>query len=801
MVDTLGLLLAVSVTAASVQDRDGAHPVEWQPRCPKHPSIQTLFVDSAYADACAQTVCQCHGIRVDVVRHAGNRRSGRWHDAHQADLCTIEANVQGFVVLAKRWVVERTHAWNERTRRLIMHHDRLTSVAETWVWLPRPACYCADSLLDFVNTLLGIMTYTAEQIKVLEGLEAVRKRPGMYIGDTGVAGLHHCIWEIVDNSVDEHLAGHCQHIQVTLHADGSVSVLDDGRGIPVDVHPTKGIPTVTLVLTVLHAGGKFDNESGASGYKVSGGLHGVGASVVNALSDRFEVDVWRDGGHWRQTFRHGVPQGDLQRVGGDEGKRGTLVRFWPDLTIFKDEEDGVRIAFDASIIERNLAQRAYLNPGLDITFADEASGRTQRWQAQSFADVLTLFAPQAAPVGDKILAFAGKEETAEGPVEVQVAFGVWAARGGEQRSWANNIHTPQGGTHEQGLKTAYLRALNKYATENDLIKEPFDAVDAREGWFAAVAVKLVSPRFAGQTKDKLSNTAVSGVVSKLVFAEMLRAFEEDPKFARAVVNRAKTAQQARLAAEKARAQVERKGALSVGTLPGKLADCQSRDPAESELFIVEGDSAGGSAKQGRDRRTQAILPLKGKPLNVWKAEAIKAIKNEEISAIVQALGLKFQADGTALYDEEALRYHKVIILADADVDGAHITTLLLTLLHQVCPDLIANGRVFIGQPPLYRARKGTRHEWIADDAALALFRAQHGDGWEIQRFKGLGEMNPEELWETTMNPETRSLLQVCYEPDRAAADHDDVFDLLMGKEVPPRRAFIEENAEFAQLDV
>lgn len=645
------------------------------------------------------------------------------------------------------------------------------------------------------------MTYTAEQIKVLEGLEAVRKRPGMYIGDTGIAGLHHCIWEIVDNSVDEHLAGHCSAITVTKHKDGSISVLDNGRGIPVDVHPTKGIPTVTLVLTVLHAGGKFENESGASGYKVSGGLHGVGASVVNALSDRLVVDVWRDGGHYRQSFRHGVPQTELQRI-ENSAKRGTLVRFWPDLTIFKDEDEGTTIAFDAEIIRKSLSQRAYLNPGLEITFVDEATDQSQTWKAEGFADILRIFAPQGSPIGDKILVFSGTEETSEGPVEAQVAMGVWASRGGEQRSYANNIATPQGGTHEQGLKTAYLRALNKYATENDLIKEPFEAADAREGWFAAVSVKLVSPRFAGQTKDKLSNTVVSGVVSKLVFAELLKVFEEDPKFAKAVVNRAKVAQQARMAAEKARAQVERKGALSVGTLPGKLADCQARDPAESELFIVEGDSAGGSAKQGRDRRTQAILPLKGKPLNVWKAEAIKAIKNDEISAIIQALGLQFRPDGTAAYDEERLRYHKVIILADADVDGAHITTLLITLLHQACPELIASGRVYIGQPPLYRARKGTRHEWIADDAALEAFRSQHPEGgWEIQRFKGLGEMNPEELWETTMNPETRTLVRVTYEQGKAVEDHHEVFELLMGKEVPPRRAFIEANAEFADVDV
>lgn len=644
------------------------------------------------------------------------------------------------------------------------------------------------------------MTYNADQIKVLEGLEAVRKRPGMYIGDTGKSGLHHCISEIVDNSIDEHLAGHCNSIKVTLHNDGSISVLDDGRGIPVDIHPTKGIPTVTLVLTVLHAGGKFENESGSSGYKVSGGLHGVGASVVNALSDRFVVDVWRDGGHYRQEFRHGIPLAQLTRLGDNSDQRGTLVRFWPDLSIFKDEDEGVQIAFDPAVIEKGMSQRAHLNPGLEIIFVDEVSGKSSRWKADGFVDILGLFAPASNPIADRKLVFSGEEETQEGPIAAQVAMGVWSGRGGEVKSFANNITTPQGGTHEQGLKTAYLRALNKYATENDLTKEPFEALDARDGWYAAVSVKLISPRFSGQTKEKLSNTVVSGVVSKLIFAEILKVFEEDPKFAKAVVARAKTAQQARLAAEKARAQVERKDALSIGTLPGKLADCQSRDASESELFIVEGDSAGGSAKQGRDRRIQAILPLKGKPLNVWRAEAYKAIKNDEISAIVQAIGLQFKPDGTAEYDESRLRYHKIVILADADVDGAHITTLLITLLHQTCPQLIANGRIYIGQPPLYRARKGMHHHWIADDDALNEFRQKHTEnGWEFQRFKGLGEMNPEELWETTMSPSSRTLVRITYEQDKVPEDHSDVFELLMGKDVPPRRAFIEENAQFAEV--
>lgn len=648
------------------------------------------------------------------------------------------------------------------------------------------------------------MTYNASQIKVLEGLEAVRKRPGMYIGDTGVQGLHHCVWEIVDNAIDEHMAGYCQHISVKLTANGVIEVEDDGRGIPVEIHPEKGIPTVTLVLTTLHAGGKFDNESAGSGYKVSGGLHGVGASVVNALSERFEVIVWRDGGMYRQQFTHGRPATDLVRIGDapKDKPHGTRVRFLPDYTIFKDEdESGKPIAFDPAVIARALAQRAYLNPGLSITFFDESSGTTQTWQAKDFGEILTLFAPSRPPLTG-VITFSGLEETSEGPVEIQVAMGVWEDGGGEVRSFANTVPTPQGGTHEQGIKTAYLKAVNKYATENGLIKEPFEAVDVREGWYAAIAVKLASPRFAGQTKEKLSNSPVLGAVTKCVFAEVLRFFEENPKLARAIVSRAQTAMKARMAAERARASIERKSPLSVGTLPGKLADCQTNDPSEAELFLVEGDSAGGSAKQGRDRRFQAILPLKGKPLNVWKAEALKIVKNEEVTSIVQALGLSFKRDGKVEYSPENLRYHKIILLADADVDGAHITTLLITLLHHLCPALIREGMLYLAQPPLYRAKRGTRHVWIADDEALAQFRAQHPEaGWEIQRFKGLGEMNPEELWETTMNPATRTLLRVAYDEALAEEEIDAVFDLLMGKEVPPRRTFIEERAEFADIDV
>lgn len=631
------------------------------------------------------------------------------------------------------------------------------------------------------------MSYGAEQIKVLEGLEAVRKRPGMYIGDTGKTGFHHMLWEIVDNSIDEHLAGYCRSIWVGLDDDGSAFVEDDGRGIPVAVHPQKGISALTLVLTVLHAGGKFENESGESGYKVSGGLHGVGASVVNALSEYLVADVWRDGFHWRQTFKKGVPVSDVERL-EESAKRGTRITFLPDRTIFKDEEDETEIAWDQALILERLREKAYLNPGLRIVFGKETL------QANDFGAILDVFAPQKRLA---TLVFSGTEQTTEGDVAVDIAMAITPDNNHEIRSFANNIRTPQGGTHEQGLKTAYLRFLNKWSQDQGLVKEAFGPQDVREGFFAAVSVKLVNPRFAGQTKDKLSNSAVSGAVAKVVGAALATFFEENPKEARAIIERIKQAQAARLAAEKARVAVERKSALSVGTLPGKLADCQSNDPNESELFIVEGDSAGGSAKQGRDRRTQAILPLKGKPLNVWRADAKQILSNAEITSIVQALGLSFTKRATVEYDSQKLRYGKVILLADADVDGAHITTLIATFFHTMMPQIIEEGRLFVACPPLYRARKGSKHVWIRDDAELSAFQRKHGaEKWEIQRFKGLGEMNPEELWETTMNPRTRVLVQVM--PDDEA---ETTTELLMGKSVPPRRAFIEENARFAEIDI
>jgi len=671
------------------------------------------------------------------------------------------------------------------------------------------------------------MTYSASQIKVLEGLDPVRKRPGMYIGDTGRAGLHHCIYEIVDNSGDEHLAGNCSQIDVTLHPDQSIEVCDDGRGIPVDIHPQKLIPTVTLVLTVLHAGGKFENESGGSAYKTSGGLHGVGASVVNALSSKFEVQVTRDGGIFEQTFKCGVPTTDLVRVGDSKG-HGTRVRFWPDMTIFKDEEGPVE--FDAAQIAKSLKMRAYLNPGLTIKFTCPQAQIDDTYKADSFASILDTIVPEGVT---KVLAtpllFVNEEETTEGPIEAKVAMTVCSGRAGSILSFANNINTPQGGTHDQGFRTAYLRAMNRYCEQGEMLKEPLTSEDVREGLFCAISVNLISPRFSGQTKDKLSNTVVSGVVSKTVYQGISRWLEENPKEAKQLIARAKLAQAARLASDKARAHVERDTPLSgIGTLPGKLADCQTNDPAMAELFIVEGDSAGGSAKQGRDRKFQAILPLKGKPLNVWRADPAQVLNNAEIAAILVAIGATMGPDGKARLEKGKLRYHKIINMTDADVDGSHIMTLLLTVFHQVAPSLISGGHIFVAQPPLYRAKKGTQHHWISDDAALEVFRREKGDGWEVQRFKGLGEMNPQELWETTMDPATRSLIRISYpktdnlvttidEPQEttpireigsgncaqcpAQAEHDAVFEMLMGNEVEPRRVFVEENAQFATIDL
>ncbi|TAL65870.1 MAG: DNA gyrase subunit B [Burkholderiaceae bacterium] len=672
--------------------------------------------------------------------------------------------------------------------------------------------------------------YSGSQVKVLRGLEAVRKRPGMYIGDTGLKGLHHALWEILDNSVDEHLGGFCDRIEVRLYADGSASVKDNGRGIPVDIHPEEKISAATVVMTILHAGGKFENESGTSAYKTSGGLHGVGASVVNALSSRFEMTIERDGGKYFQAFENGgKPVEALKRV-GDSAAHGTTIRFWPDMTIFQPEDGEEALSYRAEIVTKSLSTRAHLNPGLLITFSDERTGVASEWKAESFAEILDVVSDNRSTPVLQTLSASQSVETAHGPVEVMVAFRVHGERSSTILSFANNIITPAGGSHDAGFRSALLRAYNKYADDNKLSKEPFIAEDVREGLVAAISVRLTEPRFAGQTKDKLANSECSGAVSTVTYQLITRFFEENPKEAKAAVMRADRAARSRAAAEKARDQVERKNPLSIGTLPGKLADCQEADPTLCELYLVEGDSAGGSAKQGRDRKTQAILPLKGKPLNVQKLDDVaKGLKSEEIDNIVQVLG----CGAASSFDVSRLRYHKIILMTDADVDGAHIVTLLLTLMHRYMPGLIEHGHVYVAMPPLYRVRKGKGDaSWIRDEAELESFFASRGgrEGWDVQRFKGLGEMNPEQLWETTMNPETRSLMQLHYAPaagsnskenaavigsqgsdgdtstpmapaPRPGSAEDATFDLLMGDEVPPRRAFIEERATYAQIDV
>jgi DNA gyrase subunit B len=644
--------------------------------------------------------------------------------------------------------------------------------------------------------------YDGSSIRVLKGLEAVRKRPGMYIGDVGKKGFHHCLWEITDNCIDEHMGGYCDAITVTLFKDGSVSVKDNGRGIPVDIHPGEGISSATVVMTVLHAGGKFENEQGGSAYKTSGGLHGVGASVVNALSSKFQMDIERDGYHWSQTFENGgIPVEDIAR-GAKSDAHGTCIHFWLDRTIFKIEEDEPVPEFDAKIIEQSLSTRANLNPGLQINFVNEIDDTNQTWKSESFAEILDVVSDIRSEPVLPTLDATEKVETKNGEVEVMVAMRIHVERASTIMSFANNITTPQGGSHDSGFRSAVLRAFNKYGEENKLLKEPLTAEDVREGLVAAVAVRVTEPRFAGQTKDKLANTECMGAVLSVTNKMIAKYFEENPKIAKNVIMRAEQAARVRAAMEKAREMVERKSPLMIGALPGKLADCQESNPELCELYIVEGDSAGGSAKQGRDRKYQAILPLKGKPLNVLKVDDIlRALKSEEIDNIVQVLG----CGAATSFDVSRLRYHKVIFMTDADVDGAHITTLLLTLIHTYLPGLIAGGFVYEAMPPLYRVSKGRSDPvWIPDDAGLEeYFKKVSGDrnSYSIQRFKGLGEMNPSQLWETTMNPATRTLKQIQYTDSLMPMLDDVTFELLMGAEVPPRRAFIEDRAGYAQVAV
>ena len=627
--------------------------------------------------------------------------------------------------------------------------------------------------------------YTAKDIQILEGLEAVRRRPGMYIGDTGPRGLHHIVYEVVDNAIDEAMAGWCSKIEVRIHADGHVSVEDNGRGIPTDLHPQTGRPAAEVVLTTLHAGGKFDKKS----YQVSGGLHGVGVSVVNALSEWLNLTVWREGKEWRQTYSKGKPTSDLC-CGEPTDKNGTLIEFMPDSSIFDE------IEFSWETLAGRFREMAFLNPGLSIELKDEVSETEKVFHYEggisSFVEYLnrgknTLFAPPIVISGQR-----------EG---VTVEIGIQYNDSYIERvfAFANLINTVEGGTHVSGFRTALTRAINESARRNKVLREKdpnLTGDDLKEGLTAVISVKLPEPQFEGQTKTKLGNGEIKGIVDSIFYDGLMAEIDERPDILKPVVEKAIKARLAREAAKKARELVRRKTALAGLDLPGKLADCSSRNPEECEIFIVEGDSAGGSAKQGRDRNFQAILPLRGKILNVEKARIDKALDNQEIRTIIQALGAGVGED----FNVNNIRYNKTFIMTDADVDGAHIRTLLLTLFYRFMPMLIERGHLYVAQPPLYRVQAGKEiHYCYSEKELKALQDSMKSRKLSIQRYKGLGEMNPEQLWETTMDPATRTCKRVEVED---AVSADEYFSILMGDKVEPRREFIETHAkEVRNLDV
>jgi len=639
--------------------------------------------------------------------------------------------------------------------------------------------------------------YGASSIQVLEGLEAVRKRPAMYIGDVGEKGLHHLVYEVVDNSIDEALAGYCKNISVTINKDNSVTVKDDGRGIPVDIHEKEKKSALEVVMTVLHAGGKFDKGS----YKVSGGLHGVGVSCVNALSDYLKAEVCRNGKRYVQEYSRGVPLGEVKEV-GTSSETGTTITFHPDKDIFID------IHYKYSILVKRMRELAFLNAGIRLTITDlrsEEEGGANKteefYSEQGLREFVKYIDSTREPLINEVIYIdTDKYGT---PVEVAMMYNTSYTE--NLHSYVNNINTIEGGTHVTGFRTALTRTLKKYADDNKLLektKVEISSDDFREGITAVISVKVAEPQFEGQTKTKLGNDEVKGMVDRAV-GEALNVFlEEHPKEAKTIVEKIILAATARNAARKARELVQRKSPLSGGGLPGKLADCSSRDASLCEIFLVEGDSAGGSAKQGRDRNFQAILPLRGKILNVEKAMRHKAFESEEVRNIYTALGVTIgtEEDSQAL-NIEKLRYHKVVIMTDADVDGSHIATLILTFFFRYMKELIEQGHVYIATPPLYLCKKGKVQEYCWTEEQRLRFIQQYGDGKESgitqQRYKGLGEMNPEQLWETTMNPENRTLRQITIEN---AAEADYVFSMLMGDDVAPRRQFIEENATYANID-
>ncbi|MCL7475383.1 MAG: DNA topoisomerase (ATP-hydrolyzing) subunit B [Methanosarcinales archaeon] len=626
--------------------------------------------------------------------------------------------------------------------------------------------------------------YDAGKIQVLEGLEAVRKRPSMYVGSTDTRGLHHLVYEAVDNSIDEALAGYCENIEVTINRDNSVSVLDDGRGIPVDMHEKFHKSALEVVMTMLHAGGKFDTES----YKVSGGLHGVGVSVVNALSEWMEVEVYRKGNVHFQRYQRGKPMGDVA-VRGDTDRTGTKITFKPDYEIFET------VDFSFETISKRLRELAYLNKGIKINIRDEriSDEKLFHYEGGIVAFVEHLNKNKNSLHQPPVYFQKTKDST-----QVEIAIQYNDSYTETVFSFANNINTHEGGTHLSGFKAALTRAVNDYARDRGLVKgsEKLSGEDIREGLTAIISVKLTEPQFEGQTKTKLGNSDVKGIVETLV-GEGLREFlEEHPKEADTIIGKSVLAAQARDAARKARELTRRKSALEVSSLPGKLADCSEKDPRLCEVYLVEGDSAGGSAKQGRSRKTQAILPLRGKILNVEKARLNKILKNNEIRALITAIGTGLGDD----FDQAKARYHKVIIMTDADVDGAHIRTLLLTFFYRYMKQLIELGYVYIAQPPLYRIKKGKVTQYVYTDTEKDTLVEELGSqGVGVQRFKGLGEMNPDQLWDTTMNPETRTLIQVTLDN---AMEADEIFTILMGDKVEPRREFIERHArEVKNLDV
>ena len=629
--------------------------------------------------------------------------------------------------------------------------------------------------------------YGASQIQVLEGLEAVRKRPGMYIGSTGPRGLHHLVYEIVDNSIDEALQGYCDRIYVSLNEDGSVTVKDDGRGIPVETHPKTGKSTLETVLTVLHAGGKF----GGGGYKVSGGLHGVGISVVNALSKWLVADVYRNGKIYRQTYEKGITTSELEVV-GESHHTGTIINFMPDETIFDE------IEFKYETLEHRLRELSFLNKGVKIVFEDKREGSERKKEFHyegGLVEFVKYLNKTKTPIHDDIVHIDKKI----GDSIVEIAMQYTDGYTENIYSFANNIDTHEGGTHLAGFKSALTKTVNEYAKRNKLIKENegnLTGEDIREGLTAVISVKLPDPQFEGQTKTKLGNTYMRGNVDGVTVEELGAFLEENPTTARTIVDKGLRAQRAREAAKRARELTRRKSVLESTSLPGKLADCAEKDPSKSEIFLVEGDSAGGSAKQGRDRHTQAILPLRGKILNVEKSRLDRILSSDEIKNMITAFGCGIGND----FDLEKARYHKIVIMTDADVDGAHIRTLLLTFFFRYMRPLIENGYVYAAQPPLYKVKKQKKEYYVYSDKELEVLLEEIGrTGVELQRYKGLGEMNAEQLWDTTMNPETRTLLQVTIE-DAVMADQ--VFSMLMGDKVGPRKEFIEENATYVtNLDI